>query len=627
MKKIFSFLFLYVSLLGYAQSSDQLKTVLSKTNLESLKSLSIDFNEEYLQREARIKNYLVQNPGESRISRKDGVLSEMYDVVNGEVYYYNTSNRLSAQTARANRLYTGGTLGLNIEGQNMRVGVWDGGLVRNTHQEFPGNKVSLNDTGVFEEHGTHVTGTIVASGVVNNAKGVAFQANATSYNWTNDYSEMATEASFGLLVSNHSYWIGTNLTTWQLGAYDNRARQFDQLAFAAPYYLAVTAAGNDRNDNTNSVIGPYLTEKGGYNLIRGMQNAKNYLTVGAVNQVLNYSGPSNVTMSGFSSWGPTDDGRIKPDVVAKGTSVYSTIASSNTAYGTSQGTSMASPAVAGVALLLQQHYNNVHLEYMRAATLKGLINHTADESGEADGPDYRFGWGLVDAENAAEIISQKATGTSVMEENILVNGASYSKTITSTGTSPLMVSISWTDKEASANTGTIDPTNSNLINDLDIRVTQNETTYFPWTLNPADPTADAVRTTDNFRDNFEKIQVDNPSGTYTVTVTHKGSLVGALQAYSLIISGPAVSLDAESFAVDKSSINIFPNPASSILNFDHNNISEISKIEIIDMTGKLILSRSGNIDSSIDVSSMTAGLYLIKFITNDLVITKKFIKK
>jgi hypothetical protein len=438
---------------------------------------------------------------------------------------------------------------------------------------------------------------------------------------------MTTEASFGLLISNHSYWIGTSLTTWQLGAYDNRARQFDQIAFNAPFYLAVTAAGNDRNDFGSSVIGPYLSQKGGYNLIRGMQNAKNYLTVGAVNQVLNYSGPSGVNMSSFSSWGPTDDGRIKPDVVAKGTAVFSTIATSNSSYGTSQGTSMASPAVAGVAMLLQQHYNNLNNDFMRAATLKGLINHTADESGDDLGPDYRFGWGLIDTQDAAQIITAKSASTAVIEENILNSTGSYTKTFTSSGTAPLMVSISWTDKESSANNGNIDPVTSNLVNDLDVRVTKDGVTFFPWTLDPAAPAVGAVRTADNFRDNFEKIQVDAPNGTYTVTVSHKGNLVGGLQNYSLIISGPAINLDAADFVAQKSSVNIFPNPTASILNFDKSEFTEISKIEIFDLTGKTIGANYELNSKVIDVSGLQAGIYFVKFTTKDGVLVKKFVKK
>ena len=239
---------------------------------------------------------------------------------------------------------------------------------------------------------------------------------------------MAGEAANGMLVSNHSYWSGVP-GVWIYGAYDTRARQFDQIAEAAPFYLAVTAAGNDRDSYSDTVLGPYLSQKGGYNLVRGMQNAKNYLTVGAINQVLTYSGASDVIMSSFSSWGPTDDGRIKPEIVTKGVAVRSTLSTSDTAAGNLQGTSMASPGIAGCALLLQQYYFSINNAYMRAATNKGLILHTADEAGLSEGPDYEFGWGLINTEKAAALIKNKPLLRSLVEENVLNQNQIYTKVI------------------------------------------------------------------------------------------------------------------------------------------------------------------------------------------------------
>lgn len=89
-----------------------------------------------------------------------------------------------------------------------------------------------------------------------------------------------------------------------------------------------------------------------------------------------------------------------------------------------------------------------------------------------------------------------------------------------------MISISWTDRFGSANNCFVDPTKLDLVNDLDVKVTKGEEIFYPWTLNPVVPTDPAVRTSDNFRDNYERVQIDNPNGTYTITVGHKVVLGG-----------------------------------------------------------------------------------------------------
>ena len=107
-------------------------------------------------------------------------------------------------------------------------------------------------------------------------------------------------------------------------------------------------------------------------------------------------------ISPYSAWGPVDDGRIKPDIVANGADVFSTLETSDGAYGQMYGTSMANASASGTLALLKEHYMNTHGgAVMKAATLKGLVIHTADECGPSPGPDYQFGWGLLNAESAA----------------------------------------------------------------------------------------------------------------------------------------------------------------------------------------------------------------------------------
>ncbi|MBP6557418.1 MAG: S8 family serine peptidase [Flavobacterium sp.] len=627
-----AFLLTFTCSVGFSQSLSQRQDIIKETDVATLNLLSETFNAEYLQRKERIESYLVSHPTTKKVLYVDGVKKEIYDVINNtEVLYYSTSNFNAARTARTDRMYSGGSLGLNIQGQGMYAYVWDGGSARNTHVEFPNNKVTSLDGSAFEDHATHVTGTIVAEGLTANLRGLAFNASAFSFDWNNDYTEMADQAANGMLVSNHSYFIGASQTTpWNFGAYDSRARQLDQVTYAAPYYLAVTSAGNDRSDYNDPIIGPYLTEKGGYNLVRGMHNAKNVMTVGAVNQVLTYSSPTSVVMSTFSSWGPTDDGRIKPEIVTKGVSVRSPIATSDTATGTLQGTSMASPGISGVSLLLQQYYESLFATYMRAATLKGLIMHTADEAGYYDGPDYEYGWGLVNAEAASTLILKHQQQNAVIYELDLANGQSYTLNIASVGTNPLMASVSWADPAGAANTtNAIDPTNSNLVNDLDLRVTKGTETFFPWTLNPAVPYDGAVRTADNFRDNFEKVQVDNPDGVYTITVSHKNTLSNGPQKYSLIISSlNNITLNNNQFSAEDNQIMIYPNPVSNVLNFGSQSLTEVQEVIITDISGKQIYTQQNALASEgIDVSSLSSGVYFITFKSNDSVTTKKFIKE
>ncbi|WP_448528581.1 S8 family serine peptidase [Raineya sp.] len=540
LKKTFTLCLLGISLTCFAQNEKQVKWIQERSNTTKLQELSQTFRKQEIQ--AKKEAYALAQKRGLPIFQKlaDGRIAELqYFEKDVPIYFVTTSNLNAAATTKASDLWTGGSLGLNLNGQGMIIGEWDGGAVRNTHQEF-GTRVIQQDGASFAvngntSHATHVAGTLMASGVQSNAKGMAHQATLWANDWNTDLSEATTQAGNGLLVSNHSYGYNTAfLQQWQFGYYDSNSASWDELCTNAPYYLPCFASGNDRNNNPNP-------SAGGYDLITGRSLAKNALTVGAVNIQTNYTGPSSVVMSSFSNWGPTDDGRIKPDVVGAGVGIYSSVADTDNAYSTYNGTSMATPNVAGTLILLQQHYSNLNSgQFMRSATLKALTIHTANEAGAAPGPDYSFGWGLVNANKAAQVISNKGT-TAFIEERTLNNATSQTFQITATGGStPLEITIAWTDpKGTPAPASVVNPPNLMLVNDLDLRVWRNNTDYhFPWVLDPANPSAPATRG-DNFRDNVEKIIIDNPvaGATYYIQVCHKGTLQGGNQAFSMIVTG------------------------------------------------------------------------------------------
>ncbi|MEM8890403.1 MAG: S8 family serine peptidase, partial [Bacteroidota bacterium] len=461
---------------------------------------------------------------------------------NGNPVYFKTFNVDAAVSTRTDHVNSGGSLNLNLDGQGMTAYVWDGGAVRVSHQEFDGpggnNRATQNDGATsLSNHATHVTGTIVAAGTSAAAKGMASQAQALTHDWNSDLAEMATEAGNGMLVSNHSYGFAwrnqfgqVQLPAWWGGAYLESSRDADEVMYNAPFYLMVSSAGNDGDDNTAN-SNP-LGGNSNFDKLTGYSTSKNNLVVAATEDVsVNADGTVNgsIAITNFSSEGPTDDFRIKPDIAGNGRGLVSASSSGNASYATLSGTSMSGPNVAGSALLLQQHYNNVNGTFMRASTLKGLILHTADDAG-INGPDAIFGWGLMNTKAAAEAISANGNST-LIEEVSLTNGNSYQITVSAAG-GPLMASISWTDPVGTVNTGTANLSTPVLVNDLDIRVTQGGNTSLPWAMTGVNSNARQ----DNRVDPYERVDISNGSGSYTITVTHKGSLPSA-QTFSLIVTG------------------------------------------------------------------------------------------
>lgn len=537
LKYFFSLTLAFLSCLLWAQTPDQKNFIQSKSDIPLLIQLQKQFeNQEKIEKERAIQK-AKQNQWDMTITNPDGSFDELMALLpDGTPLYYSLHNTDAANSTRTNHLQTGGSMNLNLTGLGMLGGVWDGGPLRTTHQEFQG-RAEVGD-GNFELnnnsfHMTHVTGTVAAGGVVDIAKGMANQANIRAFDWSNDLSEVTQEIiNNGLLLSNHSY--GNRLITsptWFVGAYSNPSRNWDQVHFAAPYYLMVTSAGNDGN-NTNQEPSTF-----GFDKLMGNKNSKNNLVIGnAQDAVVAPNGSLiSVQINSSSSQGPTDDNRIKPDITGNGTQLFSSNSNSDDDYATYSGTSMSGPNVMGSLLLLQQYYQQLNGRFMRSATLKGLVCHTADDAG-LPGPDAIFGWGLLNSKAAAETITQNGLGSLISEET-LQNNDTFSISVFSNGLQPLLASITWTDVPGVANTGNLNDTTPALVNDLDIRITKDDETFFPWKLATL-PTSFATRTSDNSVDNVERIQIDNPlPGNYTITVSHKGSLVFDKQNFSMVVTG------------------------------------------------------------------------------------------
>jgi len=642
LKKLTLLILLIGSSVSYSQTEEQKKQIIANYDLIKLQELHDEFsvkNKE--EKEKAIK--VAKTKGWPIIEHhKDGTFSELQRLrIDGSPIYYSTYNTAAAKSTRADFMHNGGGLGLNVEGQGMTAYVWDGGPTRITHEDYSG-RVSIGDGNTTVtvdgngDHAQHVTGTIIGLGLSTdgngrNSKGMAPQANAITHEWNSDYTEATAAAANGMLVSNHSYGSNiANVPDWAFGAYTNNAKAWDNLMYNAPYYLMVAAAGNDGNNNNNGSpatgnANP-LGSNGAYDKLSGNKTAKNNMVVAngqdaniAVNGSLN-----SVIRNSSSTEGPTDDLRVKPDIMGNGTSLYSAGISNNSAYGIKTGTSMASPNVCGSLLLLQQHYNNVNGSFMRAATLKGLALHTADDT-EGIGPDANTGWGLMNTKVAAETISNNGLQSWVSEE-VLSQGETFTMTVQSDGINPLLGSISWTDPTTGGytnSTGTANEATAALVNDLDIRITKGSTTNYPWKLTSVNSNTN-VNGTDNTVDPYERVDVSGASGTYTITVTHKGTLVNSKQKFSLVVTG----LSSTFALIKKTGDLTLCSNNNAVFNFDYKDIpvgggtTTISANNIplgsVISFSQSVFTNDGNFDVTIsNLSNAPAGEHIIEIIADN----------
>jgi len=595
-----------ISIVVFAQNRDDKKYIIEQTNIEKLNEIYLEFLEieDRYKDKPHVNQYVDENGDVMFFSHFD---------IDGTPLYYSLENDSSAISSKIDRIRSGGSTGLNLDGTNIEFGVWDSGPPRVTHQEFD-NNITIVDQTQVSHHATHVTGILIAKGMLSQAKGMAPKATVRSYTSSGSFQEVPLWASTGGMISNHSYILANPGTNYQLyGIYNTYSRIWDEISYNAPYLIMCTGASNNGSKN-------YNPDNSRYDLLASNKLGKNAIVVGACSDVLNYTGPSSVNQAPFTSWGPTDDWRIKPDITAVGTNSYSTREANDSHYAYGQGCSYAAPIVSGGLGLLQQHYHNFNSVYMKATTAKALILSTTDEAGLHDGPDFSNGWGLFNAEKAASVITNEGISSSISELS-LNQGENYTYQIQVDGTEPLTVALCWNDPAASPlflpehN----DPTPM-LINDLDVRVVSGNQLYYPWMMQPNatfDNYTTAATKGDNFRDNIEIINVEDiDAGTYMINVTHKGTLMTGKQDFSLIVNGlKSNTLSNLKLETDQEGFVVFSDPLRQILNIEFNvkDYTEL-KVDIYNMHGESQLdSKLINADNnSIEVNQLSKGVYVLR---------------
>ncbi|MBN1448199.1 MAG: S8 family peptidase [Bacteroidetes bacterium] len=287
-----------------------------------------------------------------------------------------------------------------IDGTGITIGMLDNGYrwrgheamrvidVRGEYDVINGDTLTENEEG--EPYGQDSHGTVTFSALAGFRQGkligpafnAAFYLAKTEVNnsetqieedywvqgieWLTARGASIVSASLG-----YSDWDDGTGYSYENGDFDGHTAVTTRAAVEAMRrgVVVVTAMGNE-GSSVGSLIAP--------------ADADSIIAVGAVDFAGN--------VAGFSSRGPTNDFRIKPDIVTPGVSVYSATKSGEDTYSRSNGTSMATPLAAGVAALVRSARPELTPVQVRDA-----LRATADN---ADSPNNARGWGLVDAWDA-----------------------------------------------------------------------------------------------------------------------------------------------------------------------------------------------------------------------------------
>ena len=512
-------------------------------------------------------------------------------------------------------------------------------VVRDHQQGFEGinppfgcaGAISCNPLCGYFFHATHVGGTIAGNGAlvgggVGPNRGMASLATLRSYEWSDNNAEAICErtdaiASFGTVTHNNSWGFSPQFPAQCIGTmgfYHSRSGAYDQSIRQTPQAAEMFCTMNDQD--LRNQLGPFCAMPPIFNPLActaappGVApppinpvpppntlnrfftveapggTAKSTVTVGNMDFL-------NNRLNNSSSMGPTQDGRLKPEVVAHGTNVVSTcvlggfivpgVLCNPPAYAPATGCSMATPAVTGATALLYEHGINVGRP-LQSDCARALLAHTATDLGvhaapggafltvvpggqwqafspAPDGPDFLTGYGRVNAVAARDHITNGNLG-GVLKPSGCPSGVPYASipfhnpvaiggpgpvagcppsiwdvvwyVTLPPGLGELKVTVAWNDPPAAPGA------NPALINDIDLMVAApNGVYHYPWWLDPACPWRQAVRVQSTLFDNA--LYSDHRN---TLEQVH---VVGGLQAgvWKIIVRSGGLALPPQPFAI------------------------------------------------------------------------------
>ncbi len=394
--------------------------------------------------------------------------------------------------------------GRKYNGQGVNVMIQDDGII-GPHIDFTGRiiKQYSNFSGTY--HGSHVAGIIMGGGNLNPiSRGMGWGSNL--YVYQAKYPDQGDlynswqgfDSIYSHYKTNDVVITSTSITDGYNDGYTTLAQALDQQNRNMDALMHVFSAGNVGIEDFG-----YGAGAGWGNITGGNKQSKNSIAVGNVD----YTDVINAS----SSRGPAHDGRLKPEVVAVGTSVYST--DQLNYYATATGTSMACPAVSGTLTELYQAYKELHSGVNPpSALMKAIIMNTADDLGNP-GPDFIYGYGRINGRKSIIPIEQNL----FLVDSISNAATNKHKITVPKNTGKVKIMVYWHDYPAAINTDVA------LVNDIKMQVNNPKDTLFnPWIL---DFYPDATRLNSaairgiDIRNNHEQITIDNPiDGNYSISI-------------------------------------------------------------------------------------------------------------